>query len=94
MAASLKSGCRPRLPGGAACHDISGSNQIDSEPRRFSAEFYARQFFVLYLAGDQLLMASSYHSGFKQGIHLEICATKPANCSRKRSNIHAQACWA
>lgn len=66
MAASLNSGCRPRLPVGAACHGISGSNQIDSDPRCFSAELYDRQFFVLYFMGDQLLIPASYHSGFKQ----------------------------
>ena len=66
MAASLNSGCRPRLPVGAACHDISGSNQIDSEPRCFNAKLYEGQFFVLYFVGDQLLMAVSYHPGFKQ----------------------------
>jgi hypothetical protein len=37
MAASLWSGCRPRLPVGAAFQLIAGSNQIVSEPRRLSA---------------------------------------------------------
>jgi len=39
---------------------------IEREPRCFSAELYNRQFFVLYFVGDQLLMATSYHPGFKQ----------------------------
>lgn len=79
MAASLNSGCRPRLPVGVAYHGISGSNQIDSKPRRFSAELYNRQFFVLYFTGVQLLMAARYHHGFKKRIPSAICATKPNN---------------
>ena len=66
IAASLNSGCRPRLPVGGACHDISGANQIDREPRLFSDVLYEGQFLVLYFVGDQLLMAASYHHGFKQ----------------------------
>jgi DNA replication protein len=65
------------LPVGGACHDISGSNQIDSEPRCFSAVLYEGQFLVLYFVGDQLLMLASYHAGFTQGIPHLICATKP-----------------
>jgi hypothetical protein len=37
MAASLQVGWRPRLAVGTAFRPISGSNQIVSEPRRFSA---------------------------------------------------------
>lgn len=66
IASSLNSGGRPRFPAGAACHDISGSNPIDSEPRCFSAVLYNRQFFVLYFVGDPLLIAASDHSRFKQ----------------------------
>lgn len=35
IAASLKLCCRPRLPLGGGTQTISGSNQIDSDPRRF-----------------------------------------------------------
>ena len=45
---------------------ISGSNQIEREPRRFSAALYEGQFFVWYSVGGQLLMPSSYHAGFTQ----------------------------
>ena len=34
---------------------------------------------VLYFIRVQLLMPSSYHAGFKQGILHTICATKPEN---------------
>jgi hypothetical protein len=37
IAASLKLGCRPRLPVGGGRHVISGSNQIESDPLRFNA---------------------------------------------------------
>jgi len=37
IAASLYSGCRPRLPVGGGTQTMSGSNQIVSEPRRLSA---------------------------------------------------------
>lgn len=43
---------------------IPGSNQIESDPRCFSAVLYEGQFVVLYFVGDQLLMPSSYHAGF------------------------------
>ena len=36
-AASLSTGCRPRLPVGRATHAMSGSNQTVSDPRRSSA---------------------------------------------------------
>ncbi len=39
---------------------------MESEPRRFRAALYEGQFFVWYFVGDQLLMPSSYHAGFKQ----------------------------
>jgi len=64
MAASLKLCCRPRLPLGGGTQRISGSNQIDSDPRCFNALLYDGQFFVLYFVGDQLLMHKSYHAGF------------------------------
>jgi hypothetical protein len=35
MAASLNCCCRPRLPLGGGFQTISGSNQIDNDPRRF-----------------------------------------------------------
>jgi hypothetical protein len=47
IAASLSSRCRPRLPVGAASHVMPGSNQIVSDPRRFSASLWAGQFLVL-----------------------------------------------
>ena len=62
--ASLKFCCRPRLPFGGGTQTISGSNQIDSEPRRFKLSLYDDQFVVLYFVGDQLLMPPSYHAGF------------------------------
>jgi hypothetical protein len=37
VAASLNSGCRPRLPVSGACNGISRSNSSDSEQRCFSA---------------------------------------------------------
>jgi hypothetical protein len=37
IASTLQSGCRPRLPVGAASQVMAGSNQIVSEPRRLSA---------------------------------------------------------
>jgi hypothetical protein len=37
MAASLNWYCRPRLLLGGGVHVISGSNQIESDPRRFNA---------------------------------------------------------
>lgn len=46
-AASLQTGCRPRLPVGLAAQTMSGSNQIASDPRRLSALLYAGQFSVL-----------------------------------------------
>ena len=52
------------LPLGGGTQTISGSNQMDSEPRRFKLSLYDDQFVVLYLVGDQLLMHSSYHAGF------------------------------
>jgi hypothetical protein len=47
------------LPLGGGTQTISGSNQIDSEPRRFKLSLYDDQFVVLYFVGDQLLMAPS-----------------------------------
>jgi hypothetical protein len=64
IAASLNLCCRPRLPLGGGDQVISGSNQIVSDPRCFSALLKADQFVVLYLVRAQLLMASSYHTGF------------------------------
>ena len=63
-AASLKFCCRPRLSLGGGTQSISGSNQIDSEPRRFKLSLYDDQFVVLYLIGDQLFITPSYHIGF------------------------------
>ncbi len=66
IAASLKQHWRPRFPVGGGAHSNSGSNQIDSDPRCFSAVLYEDQFLVLYFVGDQLLMPLSYHAGFTQ----------------------------
>ena len=66
IAASLNRCCRPRLPFGGGTQTISGSNQIDSDPRCFNAVLHEGQFPVLYFVGAQLLMPPSYHSGFKQ----------------------------
>jgi hypothetical protein len=63
MAASLSSGCRSRLPVGAASQVMEGSNQIVSEPRRLSASLWLGQFRVLSVGGVGLLMQSSYHAG-------------------------------
>jgi hypothetical protein len=54
------------VPSGEGTQTISGSNQIESEPRCFSAVLYEGQFLVLYFVGDQLLMPISYHTGFTQ----------------------------
>ncbi len=59
-------GQRVALPVGGACHDVSGSNQIDSEPRCFSAVLYEGQFLVLYFVGDQLLMHRCDPTRFNQ----------------------------
>jgi hypothetical protein len=66
IAASLKLSCRPRLPVGGGRYVISGSNQIESDPRRFSASLQVDQFVVLYLVEAQLLIPTSYHTGFMQ----------------------------
>jgi len=66
IAASLKRCCRPRLPLGGGTQTISGSNQIASDPRCFSAALYEGQFLVMYIVAIQLLMAFSYHAGFTQ----------------------------
>ena len=63
IAASLNLCCRPRLPLGGGVQVISGSNQIDSDPRRFSAMVWFDQFVVLYFVGAQLLIPLSYHAG-------------------------------
>jgi len=47
IAASLNVGDLPLLPDGLACQFIAGSNQIVSDPRRFSASLKAAQFVVL-----------------------------------------------
>jgi len=54
------------LPVFGGRQSISGSNQIDSESRCFSAVFYDGQFLVLYFVRDQLLMHVSYHVGLNQ----------------------------
>lgn len=66
IAESLKRCWRPRVPLGGGSQIISGSNQIDSDPRCFNAALYEGQFLVLYFVGTQLLMIASYHAGFKQ----------------------------
>jgi hypothetical protein len=47
MAASRSSGCRARLPVGAATQMIAGSNQIVSAPRRLGAALSSGQCLVL-----------------------------------------------
>ena len=64
MAASLYCCCRPRLPLGGGTQIIPRSNQIESDPRRFSAALYDGQFVVFYIFGVQLLIPSSYHPEF------------------------------
>ena len=66
IVAAMNSCKRPRLPVTDAYQGISGSNQIDSEPRCFNAALYARQFFIVYFVGNQLLMPVRYHLEFKQ----------------------------
>ena len=64
IAAPLKYCCRSRLSLGGGTQTISGSNQIDSEPRRFKLSLYEDQFIVLYFLGDQLLIHPSHHLRF------------------------------
>lgn len=64
IAEALKRCWRPRLPLVGSSQIISGSNQIDSDPRCFNAALYEGQFLVLYFVGAQLLMLPCYHSGF------------------------------
>ncbi|AHD03069.1 hypothetical protein METH_10590 [Leisingera methylohalidivorans DSM 14336] len=66
IAASLNWNWRPGLPVGGGVQTLSGSNQIDSDPRCFSAVLQDGQFVVLYFAGAQRLMPSSYHAGCTQ----------------------------
>jgi len=54
------------LPVGGGVQVISGSYQIDNDPRCFRAVLYEGQFMVLYFVGAQLLMSPSYHAGFIQ----------------------------
>ena len=54
------------MSSGGGTQTISGSNQIDSDPRCFNAVLYEGQFLVLYFVGAQLLMPPRYHPGFKQ----------------------------
>jgi len=44
----LQSGCRPRLPAGAASRVMAGSNEIVSATRRLSASLSAGQVRVLW----------------------------------------------
>lgn len=64
MAAFLKVRDLPLLPEGSAPQFISGSNQIVSDPRRFSASLQAVQFVVLEVGDVGLLVPISYHTGF------------------------------
>jgi len=64
MAASLNCCFPPRLPLGGGTQIIPGSNQIESDPRRFSAVLYEGQLVVFYFVGVQLLIPSSYHAKF------------------------------
>lgn len=50
---------RPRRPLGAASHSVSGSNQIRSEPRCFSAALVARQLVVREVEGTGLLVPAA-----------------------------------
>jgi hypothetical protein len=64
IAASLQSGCRPRLPVGAAFHVMAGSNRIVREPRRLSASLSVGQFPVLQVGGVGLRMRHGFHAVF------------------------------
>ena len=66
IAASLNCCCRLRLSVGGGVQSISGSNQIESDPRYFSPVLYEGQFLALYFVGAQLLIPPSYHAGFMQ----------------------------
>ena len=57
IAASEKVAGRPGRPLGAAIHSISGSNQINSEPRCFKAAFQARQVVVRHGKGNKMRIA-------------------------------------
>lgn len=54
----------------AAPTALSGSNQMVSEPGRFSASLQVGQFPVLSLGGMGLLMQTSYQAGFTRRIPL------------------------
>ena len=79
IAASENTACRPRVPVCVANHCVSGSRQIDSEPRCLSAELSACQFVVRQARGFGLPMPSSYHAGFTRRIlQADLCSM----CSR------------
>ncbi|PUB11774.1 hypothetical protein DFP92_11217 [Yoonia sediminilitoris] len=58
--------CRPRFLFGGGNQIISGSNQTESDPGRFSASLQVDQFVDLYVVGAHLLVASGYHPRLKQ----------------------------
>jgi len=62
----------------AAPSAVSGSNQIASDPRRFSALLYVDQFVVLYFVGAQLFIPPSYRARLTSLIPSRICTTKPS----------------
>jgi hypothetical protein len=76
-AASLQTGCRPRLPVVCASQVISGSNQINSDPRRLGTLLSEGQFGVLWDDVLGLLIPTSYLTDFTRRIPFSICATKP-----------------
>jgi len=64
------------LPVGGGVETISGSNQIDGDPRRLKQSLQAEQVVVWYFVGAQLLMTSSYHAGFTRRIPSDDFGTK------------------
>jgi hypothetical protein len=66
------------LPFGSGVQTISGSNQIDNDPRCFKLSLQDDQFLVLYFVGAQLLMSSAITLDSYSESLQTICATKPA----------------
>jgi hypothetical protein len=53
---------------GGSVQTMSGSNQMDSDPRLFKLSMQTEQFVVLCFVGAQRLMTSSYHADFTRRI--------------------------
>lgn len=77
VAASLTCCRRPRSPVGGGVQTISGPNQIEGDPRDFSAVLHDGKFLVLNAAADQLLMRPSEQPGFIRRALKPIGAMKP-----------------